>query len=957
MAPDMAGDIAHRQDFALPLALAADDYAALRQCVLTTHDAARQFHRQWLATGDPASRAAAQGLHIKGTLLHGLHTMRLHHKEWLSSTPVASPQTLAHVLPHFRHALDLCEKASDAVQFPIQGLDPALVYLQQQVEASRQSLENGQWQITPEGRWQAERYAAQHAQAWPPQRAAAHPADTSSASDPFAGVKAVCRDLGEVLQQLRATLAYGPASRQAGPVASTGEAPHTPAPSLERDRPVPPVAEPAAATPLQAWERSFKSVLVAGLAAPRVTGTAARSTEAPPRHQSRAANLASSRPRQAAGPPVWRDAAAPSPRPATAGTSAHVVTVAAECPVDEAAEVARQRQERITALQTALAPLRNEAARLRCAAQDCARDNTTGGPLWASHSRSFSAWQAAAQAHDQWDEALATHAPTLSDAGSSDPVARRLQDEVDTASHQVLDQAAQAARLTLAAFSQDCHAVLTQEQAHVEGQASPADLAAQCRHLQKQWMDAPLRPRLPEIEAEMAQYSAFEAALSVKVNEPQHPADALHRAEQLRQAADQKLYAQLRNVLLCKAVDMEVEAIVVANVTMGEDLLPGLNARAEAALAFDLLLIGDPLPDERDEAGGALESQPVPAQASQGKPEGDPVLVQQASLIAETAYALREQSLELPADAPQQAARELQAAQAVLHQLRLTAQTTAAALGGIHELAAALNNTNPTQWPALARRRANDLKQLTDDLSLALQTQQKLARQRLSPRMQALLANSSLMLRMDRPLAARAQLVLETLGSLLALRVSANQTRRRFEQDKLNSLVSTDVLKDAHFEVAQALEKGKRAIEDLLREDAANVTAEAAWACEAVDLQQSVLALECRINCDRALIQGKLLLKWAAKALEPDSVHLRTRDSVSTLMQVVLLPSGDLARLNQGALKFAADRSNFGDRYRAQIDINRGVQRKLLELHRVLQQKLNQMPPEGAAGSGTSRGG
>jgi hypothetical protein len=908
MAMATAEAMAQMQDFSRPLALIADRYAALHQCVLDTQGAAQQFHSRWLASGDPACQAAAQGLAIKGKLLHGLHTMRLYHEEWHSSTAVASPYSLSLVLEIFQDARDLCEDKSDAVQFPLHGLDPALAYLQQQVRTSRRSLESGEWQTTYSGQCHAEREVAR--------QAAAHPEDTAPDWDPFDGVKAACRELDEVLQQLRTTLAHGPASRQAAPSTAAVTVPHAPAPELAHGPQAlePAVStHPAAPTPLQAWERSFKSVLL--------TGPAAQPSEAPPPHPGHAASRTSSPPRPSAG--------------------SLAMPVAVGRRLGEAALAAQRRQERITALQQALAPLQDEAARLCLAAQTGAHAGAADSRPWAGHSRSFTAWQAATQAHDHWAAALAAHAHRLLDAGRSDPFARGLQEEIDTGSRHALDQAARAARLTLHAFSQDCHAALAQGQAPTAGQAPHAGLVAHCRDLQEQWLKSPLRPNLPHLEADMAQYSAFEAALCVRMKEPDTPAEALHRAEQLRHAAGQTLYARLRQDLLSKAAAMETASIEAAYGTLAQALLPVHHARYGAALAFDVLLVGDPLPDE---TGKAPAAPPALAQASSSAQEGDLALAQRAGRIANIAYARREQSIALPADAPPQAVRDLQAAQASLYQLRLTAQATAAALGGFHELAAAFDGSNPTQWPALARQRAADLKQLGTDLSQARQAHQELATQQLHPRLRALLEDGNHMLRIDRPLAARAQLALETLGSLLALRVSANQTRRRLDHDKLDKLQCPEMTGEAHHDVAVALQSGTRAIDELLKKDAHESVKEF-WAFEASDLRQNALALRDRIDCDRILIQGKLLLHWGAKALKPGSPYLRQRAPILAFIEEVLQRSMELARINRGPLKESADRSSHGDKYKAQIAINRGVQLKLLKLQQVLQRELDKMPP------------
>lgn len=896
-----AGTLSNCKDFSKPLALAADNYKALFECVLAVKEEALQFHADWRATGNWASLAAAQGLDIKDALLNGLYLIRLFHKEWLSSNPMVSPKTLARVLPLFHHALYLCEKRSAAVRFPIQGLDPALEYLHKQVNASWQSLEAGQWQASAEGRAHANRHGT------PGPREPSAPAP-----DPFADVLATCREFGQVVEQLQTTLRRGPAPARAKPAAATQAAPPQ-RPQARQEPHAPSAEDPAAARPAQTWERSFKSVLGMGLQA-----AVARPAEP---LQARVDANAASLPRSEAGPPPPLRAAVPAPQAA---------------PAAGPSQVAPQPPPTMGALQS-LEPLQAEAARLCRLAQAGPPAGAPDDPPWAAHSRAFAAWQAAVLAHDRCADAVSGHADAGIDLDSSDPAVRRLQGEIDTASRQALDQAAQAARDTLAAFSQACHAALAQEQAHAAGPDAFAGLAAHCRDLHQQWLESPLRPRLAALEESMEQYSTCEAACWARAFQPNHPADVLYLAEQIRPAAGRQVYAQLRNELLRRAASLEIASIDKTKLGVMDVLVQAMYARNEAAMSLHVLLPGDPLPDGKEEA---TDPRPVPPQWPV-----DPALLRRIHRVAELAHLRRDEwSIELPADAPQQAVRELQAAQAALYQIRLTAQASAETMDSLHELATAIGRGTPTQWPALARKHAEALKQLGIDLSQALQD---LASQRPSPQARRMLADCCEMLRNDWFHVARTQLALETLGSLLARRVSANQARRRFEQDKLDSLDCPDLLGQVHRDVVVALENGRRAIERRLQDEKKMFGGEF-LALEQMAQIQNAVALKTRITCDQVLIQGKLLLDWTPRALNPDSGYLQEQSSIKALVLMVETCAGELRQVNENELATLATAPLLGDRYQAQIGINEQVRQRLEELLVLLRGKL---PPDVEAGS------
>ncbi len=336
-----------------------------------------------------------------------------------------SVKTLENVLPLFHHTLDLCKKQPHGVHVSIQGLHPALVYLEKQVGLSLQCLEAA--------------HAAGSPQTLP--ASAAHHLATS-------------RELGRVVQLLQALPIHDPASVQTAhveeqPVAGTSsqpsqrsfksvliaDPPALPGPSTtgagqrtgkSSAQPVPQKASPRPAPrhpPAHAKARHEPRRVTQGLESLHLADAPAPGVKANPHHPG-AAKIRGARPsRQPTGQPALPEGAKRGPLP----VSTTAPSVAAEHPVDPAAEAAaRLRQEQLAELRAMLAPLRNEAQRLRDAAQASASAPAPAGPPWAGHSREFTAWQNAALAYDVCAEALAAHAGE-SRLVQRDPAVRELR--------------------------------------------------------------------------------------------------------------------------------------------------------------------------------------------------------------------------------------------------------------------------------------------------------------------------------------------------------------------------------------------------------------------------------------------------------------------------------------------------------------------------------------------------
>jgi hypothetical protein len=481
--------------------------------------AADQFRLQWAETRSRACLAAAQALDIEGGLLNGLYAIRRIHKDWLDQPPVVSPASLMYVPPLFRHALDLCRTQSDAVRFPIAGLKPALERLHRQVVASRQSLQAGQWQTTGDGQQYAQR------------RGPIRTGNGDSPPNPFTRLEVACWDLQHVLEQLQHTLVHGPTSLhteaavapRARPAAAV---PDTPAPAQASGPPAHPVATkphpaagcisgpmtdhrvprrtPSRRRPAQPrTARAAQEPLAPRMAAPRVATPALPPVRPRPSHQ--AATVRSASPPATPSTPST-PLASPTHPPALSpaddrAPSSPMDTLVTPPPVDPAAEAAAQlRQERLAALQTTLAPLQAEASRLSGIAQAAATSDAGNGQRWDRPNQEFAAWQAVVQAYDACTANLAMEAAALFGPGSEDPEVRRLQQHIGKASRQALACASEAANNTLAAFAQTCDLALVKMKLKDAGFDSYTQLAAHCRDLHDEWEQAPLRPRMPELE-------------------------------------------------------------------------------------------------------------------------------------------------------------------------------------------------------------------------------------------------------------------------------------------------------------------------------------------------------------------------------------------------------------------------------------------------------------------------
>jgi hypothetical protein len=443
-----AMEIAGVNDFSRELALTADKYITLHQMLQDVSNAAAKFRMEWERTGDRSCLGAAQSLEIKDLLLKGLYEMRQMHEEW--NTPVASPEVLASVLPFFRDAMERCERQAFAVQFPIEGLQIGLAYLQKQAERTQLSLAGAQGQA-------------------------------AAGAEGAAGAHETCQTLVGLLQRLQHTLAHGPASvpaiqawhRPFSSVVATA----SPAAGSRADGPRPPstpsrhAAAPARATTQATAEPQVRTH--APRTAPR-TGparpTAHRQTH--PGGRQPAPRLPASRGRRAGRnpdpqaartaregfaalslePPVGtrpgRPAAAQSRVASTPPASPHLsppaagpslnATVVVEPVVDAAAEAAAQlRQEQLAALHATLAPMQTLADRLRDAVQ-AGLPAPRPGARGAGRSPEFKAWQAAAKASEACNEALAEHAEAWFGPEGRDAALRR-QQEIGTVIRSALD--------------------------------------------------------------------------------------------------------------------------------------------------------------------------------------------------------------------------------------------------------------------------------------------------------------------------------------------------------------------------------------------------------------------------------------------------------------------------------------------------------------------------------------
>lgn len=995
--------IANQSDFNKPLALAEQDFKRLQECIEKGNRAAQRFHIQGQETGDKTLLLSAEILDFQVALLNGLRHVRLRGTEWRG--PVTNPANLASALPLFQYALALCQKHSDVATRPIAGLHIALGYLQKQVRESLQSLETGEWQRTAKGQRQAR---------WHEARQAGNP--HTPLPNPFAGLKAACGELGRILEQLR----QDPAGRWPALATTDATAP-----------------QPAAGQPWQ--QRSFKAVVSAVLPAsggtdvtpaaplprpaarpaaqpsqpsPVAEGCAPRTAPHPPATQAAPRKTARRRPAlripASSAPPIEtrtrhpvlvESSAAPpsplSPRPSsppaplqaedavlpspTAVTPSGAVAMAAPPPVDPVAEAAPQRrQEQIVTLRAELAQLQAKAGRLGDNAQHGDLPGPLGGQPWDRACAEFAAWGA----HDNRVRQLAARAHELFGQDSEDPAVRGLQRQIDEASRSVLTHAARAADDTLTAFSRTCHTVLTHGDPESAGMASYAELAAHCQELNRQWQEAPLRPRLPALDARMALYGAYKEICGVMENDPGSPEAALSQAEELKKAIDlsrcacagapkalddrlkafHNAFTSMRSDKLGEAVRQVNMAVHSTDVEQGTPLKPVLERGQEVSTAWGALIAGDPLPDVQAQA---REPRP-PANAAQeppAMPEADLQLREQADRIAALVCAQHTrttQTIELPADATEQAKQELHAGLTVLRQVELTARTASLAIACFHDLSGA----TPAERPALVTARAKTLADLVSDLRRTLRDQDNTAKQLRDPDLRDLLERSNARLRCELRQADTLQVSLETLAGLLGTRLSAHEILGEIKGHTLDSLFRRlDAIGKTQDTVAAKLkgrmesierdlqnEKGTEPIQWEALQKLLEATEDNAWGAEKKRYDKSAFALENQVNCEKALIQGKLLLAHAAAAPQPESGDgLRPEEipAFRQLRQRITDTTKKLAGINK-ALNAHTASLGHDDRYKAQLGVNQRVQRDLLTWLVALDKRL---PPEAPTSS------
>jgi len=991
MTPAQAEEVASQVDFRFELASASNHYEALGQCVRDIKAAAEHFRSEWQASGDHDCLAMARHLPIRGTLLDSLHALRAHHKDWLSSTHVVSPATLAYLLRFFSDALRACEAQPDAVKLlPMAGVHAALKHMKTQVEASQQSLATGQWQTTVEGQWHAEKFRA---------RQARDPDARRPLADPFDEVKVACRNLDGIVARL---LTEGPAPDEPPKetTAATEPVPQALAQAPEQGPSVPAAQSQAATTPAGIQKRSFKSVLTDGLpvplhadtgprqptlpaapdwTTPRSTAPAARPVETRPGHEKRVDSGTSSQARQSASRPVLPKPADFTPLPTPEAIPTSVAAVIAAPPADPAVEAAaRVRQQQIDDLRGALAPLQTKAEHSLKEARKVPKAATAAGGLpWSGSSLELAAWRAAGEAHDQWEREL-PKAGALVGLDRGDPEMRSLEQKISKATRSVLASVAKAADNELAAVSRACNAALIQRGTPNEGPMSHADLAARCDELRDQWKqegnDTSLGSRIPGQRARMEQYSAYDQVLSAMHSEPGDVAAALDKAEKLSEAtlssqraspgtrgaladplsAFHKFCTQARSKLLLKAVHLQIKDVEATYVELGTPLRPVLVRSQEVATAYDVLLAGAPLPDEKYEAKHQTPGpQAGAAQPASGKAEADPSLVEQAHQAAARASALRKQhktAIVLPADAPQQAQRELEAGLTVLGQLELTSRTAAETISRFHDLSTALGLADPAAEPhavakerlATVQRHAEAMKTLTKELRQASQAQADLLTQA-SPRwVLDLVERSNALLRADHRHAERTLTALETLEQLQLLRGSALTIRDEFRQNKLEGVARPEVLGKEHASVLSRLGSGMKTVEQRLQREV-GVINRGAMAAETARHERCAEALEIRVQGDQALMQSQLLLAWAEKAREQNSGNLRPAQ-IPALEGPLTILRRKLVNIDKAIVEHAASSEHKGS-YESQIAVNQKVRSDLVRL----QVELDRMQTPGSS--------
>jgi len=606
------------------------------------------------------------------------------------------------------------------------------------------------------------------------------------------------------------------------------------------------------------------------------------------------------------------------------------------------------------ALQVALAPLREEARRLGAAAEAKGSRRAAGGRPWELPAREFKAWEAVVQAWDACTGRLKSEAAAAG-LGSGDPAVRSLQRALDKASSHALERAARAADDTLAAFAQTCRPAHFGPDPAGARVGSYAKLGTQCRALARAWLESDLRPRLRKLEGRMAQYRAYEIVCRVKEEASNSHARArvhvelLHEAATLAQRAIagappaldrplrdfHKACSHWRSTLLKAAVEAECATVYTTFRDVGPRALPAWERSAELATACGTVLIGDLLPQaqarEPVTAAAPLEAQRPPL------PEADQALTESAADVIRTIQAQRNQAIELPVhDAPLQAHYEQQRGWAVLRQMEQTAETAMIVLNRFHHLAETLGTTSPKLQSALVWEHAGAMEKRAQDLQEALRDHCAQTMGKCDPVSHEVMARSHAQLRADLRLVQRMQVSLQVLARLLDERAPARKLLRRLEQGRQPDLAGHPVFNgQAYRDIADLLREGLQRVErDLLKKD--SITTAGLWKKEKEQHDCIATAMQCRIDAEQALVQGRLLLALVARADAPDPAH---QAKAGELFDA-------LAAAHKTLHKLAAATGQ-ADRYQKQQAVNKEVGRALLALK--LDLAASNAPPAGTA--------
>jgi hypothetical protein len=614
------------------------------------------------------------------------------------------------------------------------------------------------------------------------------------------------------------------------------------------------------------------------------------------------------------------------------------------------------QQKQAAAVRAALAPFLAEAQRCTEAAQACRDAGPAAEPAWEHHSLEFAAWQKAVLAHDACSAQVAAQADALRGPTAPEPPAvRRLRRTTAQACRDALAGAAEAARHAWEAFSQACDDALVQRRMPDDG------LAGHCRKLHAQWRESPLRERLPELEARMTQYIAFEIACrTMQGGTETDVASALAQARQLRVAMDitrqaargtrgaqaERLKAfaeacsQRRDALVCHAVCMETQFLAGVHDTLDEDLVPALQKSRDVSTLYDTLLAGDPLGEE-------ASSEPVPG-IEPAEPAADKRLAGLARETAQTVVEMREWLRELPSDSPPRAVQERQATLATLRQGELRARTAETMLAGFHKLSRELAAATPARRPAIAKAHADELQRLLTSLDELGAAHVQALGQPLGPVLEQV-ACSGLRLRADLRLAELATASVRMLEQLLQLRLDADQTRRDISQGRFDRVKDPAPGWDRHRDPVQRLDRTLATTRMKVDHEGALVGEHPGLDRERTCIDDSMRRLKCKAECEEALIRAELLMARAERVRRPETLAAPPPFSIPDLQESVTAHTQALRRANEEVRKIG---NSLGPSHawNAQLKINLGCQRRLLELQEVLRDELARAPQPPGSG-------